>query len=148
MNKATIIPFKVEHVEVMDVREYELQTTFQLPNIQTGLKIFEQSKTAGTIFYDGRVIAIMGLQELWPGVCELWVLPSKYLREYAIPFSRSIKKAINSGILCAYHRVQIQALDDDLHNRWLKFLGFEKEGTLRKYDKFGNNYNMWSRVKE
>lgn len=147
MINAKTIPFKVEHLEVMDIRDYELQTTFQLQNVQAGLKILEQSKTAGTIFYDGRVIAIMGLQELWPGVCELWVFPSKYLKAYAIPFARTIRKAITSGILSGYHRVQIQALDDDLHNRWIKFLGFEKEGTLRRYDKFGNDYNMWSRVK-
>ena len=99
MINAKTIPFKVEHLEVMDIRDYELQTTFQLQNVQAGLKILEQSKTAGTIFYDGRVIAVMGLQELWLGVCELWVFPSKYLKEYAIPFARTIRKAISSGIL-------------------------------------------------
>ena len=148
MTKAKIIPFKVEHIEIMDIREYELNTTFQLANIQAGLKIFEQNKMAGTIIYAGRVIAIMGLQELWPGVCELWVIPSKYLPEYALPFARTIRKAIASGILNNYHRVQIQAKDDELHNRWLKFLRFEKEGTLRTYDKFQNDYIVWARVKE
>lgn len=148
MTKAKIIPFKVEHLEVMNIRDYELNTTFQIANAQIGLKVFEQSKTAGTIIYDGRVIAIMGLQELWPGVCELWVIPSVYLPEYALPFARTIRKALNSGILDNYRRVQIQAVDDKLHNRWLKFLNFKKEGTFKKFDQLGNDMNMWARVKE
>lgn len=148
IRKAVIIPFKVEHIEVMNIREYELNTTFVLKNVQTALKVFEQSRTAGTIICDGRVIAIMGLQELWGGVCELWVLPSIYLHDYPFQFARAVKKAMDSGILNNYHRVQIQAKDDDLHNRWLKFLRFEKEGVLRKYDNLGNDLIMWSRVKE
>lgn len=146
--KAKILPFKVEHIEVMDIREYEFKTVFQLKNVQAGLKVFEQSKTAGTIVCDGRIIAIMGLQELWRGVCELWVIPSKYVREYTLPFARTLRKAMDSGILNNYHRVQIRACDDDLHNRFLKFLRFEKEGTLKKYDTLGNDMNMWARVKE
>ena len=55
---------------------------------------------------------------------------------------------MNSGILNGYHRIQIRATDDELHNRWLKFLKFEKEGTLRKYDNLGNDMNIWARVKE
>lgn len=148
MSRAKIIPFKTEHIEVMDVREYELKTTFQLNNVQQAFKVFEERKTAGTIVYDGRVIAIMGYQELWPGVCELWVLPSKYLHEYAMPFARTVIKAINTGILNNFHRVQIRAKDDELHNRWLRFLRFEKEGTFKKYDSLQNDYNMWARVKQ
>jgi len=147
MSKAKVIPFKVEHIEVMEIREYEIQTTFALANVQAGLKIFEQNKMAGTIICESRVIAIMGLQELWPGVCELWVIPSKHLHEYAIPFARTIRKAMESGILDNYQRVQILAKDDDLHNRWLKFLKFDYEGTLRKYDSLGNDMKMWARVK-
>lgn len=148
MSKARIIPFKVEHIEVMDIRDYELNTSFSLENVQAGLKVFENSRKAGTIICEGKVIAIMGVQDLWPGVCELWVIPSKYLHDYALPFARTIRKAMSSGILNSYRRVQIQALDDELHNRWLRFLKFEKEGTLRKYDTLGNDMNMWARIQE
>lgn len=145
-NRAKIIPFKVEHIEVMDIREYELNTAFALESVQSALKIFEQGKTAGTIVYNGRVIAIIGLQRLWPGVCELWVIPSRHIKENAVPFARTLRKALCSGILNSYHRVQIHALDDDLHNRFMRFLGFEKEGTLRKYDSLGKDMNIWARI--
>lgn len=147
MSKVRTIPYKIEHIEVMDIRDYELNTTFVLANVQTALKIFELSRKAITLICDGRVIAVIGAQDLWPGVCELWVIPSKYLHEYVFQFSRAILKAINSGMFNSYHRIQIRAIDDKLHNRWLKFLKFEKEGTLRKYDNLGNDMNIWARVK-
>lgn len=146
MNKVKIIPFKTQHVECMDVRDYETSTVFNLSNLETGLKVFEERRSAGTMVYDGRILGIVGYFELWPGVCELFVLPSKYLNEYPIPFARCIRRTINQEIFKSYHRIQIMALDDELHNNWLKFLKFEKEGHLKKYDSLGNNFNMWARV--
>ena len=69
------------------------------------------------------------------------------MSQYSIGFAKCIKRALNSGIFETYHRIQIQAMDDDLHNRWLKFLGFELEGVFKKYDAQGNDYKMWARVK-
>lgn len=140
-----VIPFKIEHVECMEIREYESMTTINLENWGFALKKFEQSKTCGTILHDGRILAVMGYYELWPGVCELFVLPSKYLPEYPIQFARCVRRTLNSGIFKEYHRVQIHALDDDLHNRWLSFLKFSLEGVLKKYDSKGNDYKIWAR---
>lgn len=140
-----VIPFKVEHIECMEVRDYESVTTLTLQNSKIAFKVFEDRKTCGTILHDGRILGIMGYFELWPGVCELFVLPSKYLSEYPIQFARCIKRMLNSGIFDSYHRIQIQALDDDLHNRWLAFLRFNLEGVLKKYDPQGNNYKIWAR---
>lgn len=140
-----VIPFKTAHIECMDVRDYESITTLTLKNSAIAFKVFEDCKTCGTILHDGRILGVMGFYELWPGVCELFVLPSIYLPKYPMQFARCIKKMLDSGIFNAYHRVQIRALDDDLHNRWLAFLKFEQEGILKKYDPQGNDYKMWAR---
>lgn len=131
----------------MDIRDYEMQTVVCTPNFQTAIAIWEQNKNAGTIIYDGRILAVMGYLELWPGVCEVYVLPSKYLPEYPAAFARCIRRTLYSGIFDRFHRIQIQAQDDKLHNRWIKFLGFECEGTFKKYDSLGNDFKMWARVK-
>lgn len=141
-----VLAFKKEHIECMDIRDYEMQTVVNTPNFQTAIAIWEQNKNAGTIIYDGRILAVMGYIELWPGVCEVYVLPSKYLKEYPAAFARCIKRTLESGIFNKFHRVQIQAQDDKLHNRWIKFLGFEYEGTFKKYDSLGNDFKMWARV--
>jgi len=142
-----VIPFKAAHVDCMDIREYENNTVAKWPNFQQALTEWENKNIAGTILADGRVIAVFGFIEMWPGVCEVFVLPSKYLHQYSIGFAKCVKRALNSGIFETYHRIQIQAMDDDLHNRWLKFLGFELEGVFKKYDAQGNDYKMWARVK-
>lgn len=140
-----VIPFKLAHIECMDVRDYEVANTLSLKNSQIAFKIFEDNKNCGTILHDGRILGVMGFYELWPGVCELFILPSKYLHEYPIQFARCVKRVVNSGVFDSYHRVQIQALDDDLHNRWLSFLQFSLEGVLKKYDSQGNDYKIWAR---
>lgn len=142
-----VIPFKLAHIECMDIREYETLTVLNLANWELALRQFEASKTCGTILHDGRILGVMGYYELWPGVCELFVIPSKYLPEYPIQFARCVKRVVNSGIFESYNRVQIHALDDDLHNRWLAFLRFDMEGILKKYDTNGNTYKIWARCK-
>ena len=141
-----VIPFKKEHIECMEIREYEQNTTMKLPQLQVAFQSWEQSNAAGTIIHDGRVLAIMVYWELWPGVCELYVLPSIYTEKYPLDFSKTIKRLLDSGIFSSYRSLQIQAPDDDLHNRWVKFLKFDKEGTFKKYDQLGNDLNMWARV--
>jgi hypothetical protein len=42
-------------------------------------------------------------------------------------------------------RLETESLNCDLLNRWHKFLGFELEGTKRKYLN-GRDYNMWSMI--
>lgn len=44
-------------------------------------------------------------------------------------------------------RLETTSLDCDILNRWHKFLGFEKEGTKRKYYG-GKDYNIWGRLWE
>lgn len=142
-----VIPFKKEHIECMEIREYEQNTTLKIPQLQIALQSWEQSNNAGTLIHDGRVIAILGFWELWSGVCELYVLPSVYTAKYPLAFAKTAKRILESGIFNNYRRIQIQAPDDELHNRWVKFLKFEKEGTFKKYDQLGNDLNMWARVK-
>ena len=81
-----VIPFKKEHIECMEIREYEQNTTLKIPQLQIALQSWEQSNNAGTLIHDGRVIAILGFWELWPGVCELYVLPSVYTAKYPLAF--------------------------------------------------------------
>ena len=142
-----VIPFKVAHYECLEPREYEASSVCCMPNLNFALKDWEDRKCAGTILHDGRILAIFGFYELWPGVCELFILPSKYTIKYPVAFARCVKRTIESGVFNNHHRVQLRGIDDKTHNKFNEFLGFEKEGTFKKYDSAGNNFNMWARVK-
>ena len=89
----------------------------------------------------------MGFFELCPGVCEVWVLPSKYIPKHGFIFAKIIKSNLEQlWETRGYHRIQVHALDDKIHNRWLKWLGFKCEGILEKYSTKQQNFKIWAKV--
>lgn len=149
MNKIKLVPFKVEHLDLMDIREHELTGIFTIKNLKERLSKLEKICTAGTIVYEGRILGVMGSLELWPGVCEVWVIPSIHIKRYSLIFAKIVKRNLkNLEETFDYHRVQVTALDDELHKHWLTFLGFKCEGILRKYTLKKQDFAMWSRIKD
>lgn len=143
-----VIPFKAEHIECMEIREYEVKEVCSMPQFPTALKQWENEKNSATVVCDGRIIAVIGFMTLWEGVCEVYILPSKYISKYPHAFARCLKRALSSSAFSIFHRVQLRALNNDLHNRFNAFLGFKKEGVLKKYDSRGNDFAMWAITKE
>lgn len=138
-----VVPFKKEHVDLMNVRPHE--TT--LLSDEALVKL-EQGSIAITGVIDGRVISCGGVIPLYNGVAELWQIPSVYVSEITMRYARYIRRWLE-GIREEFllHRMETLCLDDDLHNRWMRFLGFEREGVKRKFIN-GNDYVMWGRVWE
>lgn len=147
MSKIELVPFKAEHIDLLHIRAHELSTVFKLANSHDGLEILEQLHTSWTVLYDGRVLGVIGYFEMWPGVFEAFLIPSKYLGKYSVPFARIAKKHFDTlAEVRKCHRVQAIALNDDLHDRWLTFLGFSSEGILREYNIERKDYKMWARL--
>lgn len=110
------------------------------------LEALESSSVACTGIVDGVVMCCGGVSPFLNGNAEIWLIPSAYVAENPTVFARHLKKwlfAVREDL--ALTRMQTACLDDDLHNQWMTFLGFEKEGVLRKYHN-GIDYNMWSRL--
>ena len=143
--KIKVVPFHVEHVKLMDVRQHELQGIFKSKDIDIRLEALQQLSTAGTIIYDGRILGVMGYVEMWRGTCEVYVLPSEYIKEYGLVFARIIKSNLKMlREVQKFHRIQVTAVDDDKHKRWLEWLGFKCEGVLKKYSINQQDYKMWA----
>lgn len=144
-----IIPTKPEYFDLLELRDNERADLERDPaSIDKALSLIGISNSC-TLLYNGVVLAIMGYYELWPGVIEVWVLPSKHIPKYARPYLRIVKRYIN-GISehCNAHRLQTSAISDALHDRWMSYLGFESEGVMRKYTATGTDYTMWARLKK
>lgn len=146
-DKIILIPFHAEHVKLMQVRDHELRNIFAEGSIDDKLKALEMLGNGATILYDGRILGVMGFMEMWSGVCEVWVLPSEHIGRYGIVFAKLVKKNLKMlQEVKKFHRLQVTAKDDIKHNRWLTWLGFVCEGTLRKYSVNQDNYKIWSRI--
>lgn len=142
-----IIPAKPEHFELLDLRDVEAdELGADSAGLEKALALVDIS-TAATISYNGCVLAIMGYYQLWPGVLEVWVLPSKYVQNHAVPYLRTVRRYIEGlSKLPGVHRLQTSAVDDSLHEGWMRFLGFQCEGLLRSYSSNKVDYAMWGRL--
>lgn len=138
-----LIPFKKEHLEIMDVRDHEKAfLTIQ------GLIEYMERSVAVTGIIDGRIIGCGGVSPFAMGNAEIWLVPSVYVTEHTVEFSKAVRKwlfQIREDL--ALNRMQTDCLDDDLHNGWMTFLGFDREGTRKRYFN-GKDYGIWGKTWE
>lgn len=137
-----LIPFKKEHLEVMDVREHEMAVLGFSDHISN----LEKSSIAITGITDGRVICCGGVMPFGTGNAEVWLIPSIWVSKYPIIFQKTLKKwLLNVRNDLALTRMQTACINDDMHNNWMQNLGFEREGLMRNYFN-GVDYAMFGRT--
>ena len=147
MKKLEVIPFHLEHLKLMEIREHELNTILTVDDLESKLDNLQKVCNTGTMVYDGRILGVMGFFEMWKGVCEVWILPSKYVAQYGLAFAKKVKQNLKQlKEVHGMHRIQTTTLDDEIHNRWMLWLGFKCEGTLKNYSIHKQDYKMWSEV--
>lgn len=142
-----IVPFRVEHLELMDLRECERQMVEASPEKYAALATVGDG---GTMVYEGTVLAAFGFLRLWPGVYEVWLLPSVHIARYPSIFLRTVRGYVDRMFETHnLRRLQSPALADRLHDKWMLHLGFVNEtpGGMPGYGEVGQNYNLWGRTK-
>lgn len=142
-----IVVFHPKHLEVAAIRKHELDTIFKLKNAYGQIeKLAAASVQAGTFMYDGRIITCAGFLELWPGVAEIWQIPTEYVRTCPLLFAKTMRGYVETiAENFRYHRLQTVAPADKLHDKWMEYLGFFENGTMPEYTTDKQYYRMWSR---
>lgn len=108
----------------------------------------EHTSVACTGIIDGRIICCGGVIPHKTGNSDIWLLPSAYVSSVKLTFVKELRKwlfGVRENL--QLNRMQTYCLNDDLHTRWMTFLGFEKEGVMRKYFQ-GQDYAIWGRTWE
>lgn len=137
-----IIPFKAEHLECMDIRKHEEQLL-----IQYGAKHLEKAM-AITGILDGRIVACGGVFPYGNGNSDIWLIPSIYVANSPIFLAKEVRKWLNKIQKdLSLNRMQSFCINDDLHDRWMSFLGFTKEGVMKKYSN-GIDFAVWGKTWE
>lgn len=137
-----IQPFKVAHFEKMAVRQ----------DYYRDLSVEQMARKEGTyafaLLLDGKVGAIIGAFQYWPGMIELWAVTSELMEESPLGFHRAALKIRDDAMLTFSCRRQQMTVRADFAKaiRWAGALGFSFEGLLRKYGPEGADYMMFSRV--
>jgi hypothetical protein len=154
MENTKIIQFNANHLDLLEPREYDKENVLDIEGIEAKLITISEmvnspdcNVDAWTLIYDGRILTCFGYIEHWPGMIEIWQLPSKYIYEKPIVFSKTIKTYIEElAKKHKWHRMQTVAPDDDVHRHWMEWLGFQKEGLLRQYTHKKQDYLQFGRI--
>jgi len=95
------------------------------------------------------IVGIVGLAMHRPGVSSAWSIMDQRMPQHGVGVTRCVRKLINEtqkqhelkrmDMLCRY-------TDCGKYERWAKTLGFEYEGTLRKYGPDGEDYVLLART--
>jgi hypothetical protein len=104
---------------------------------------------ATTLLINGRVACCGGVARLWPGLGEAWMLPAELARTEPLALTRRAKRFIASSMdALTLHRVQCFCKTlDHRAVRWAPALGFQREGTLRRYGADGDDYEVFAIVR-
>ena len=143
-----IIPFQPSHIELMDIRDIEIASSFMLPDAKERMQMMtDMSLAAGTFILDGQILFAAGVVQMWPGVLDGWIIPTVYVPSHPIWFVKKVKQyfeAMAETFKC--HRFQTVSPDDEQHAKWMELLGFKREGTLEQYSHNKLNYVMYARI--
>ena len=150
MNKIKMIDFHPAHLDLMEIRKHE-EEEICFGNYKDKFTTLSKLGVSGTVIYDGEILCVIGAFDMWAGVCEVWVLPSKAIEKHKLIFARTIKKQLEAlKSLNVYHRIQVTALDDAFHNKFFRWLKFKKEteNGMKNFTRNKCTYNMWAWYKE
>jgi hypothetical protein len=128
---------------MMEMREFERTKIYPYLPLENLVQLGELSRT---LIHDGHIIACTGLVPMWEGVCEVWQIPSVYVAKYKIAYVKAFRALIaRYAEKYRIRRMQTHSPADDLHDTWMRCMGFECEGTLKAYNRFGEDYRIWRR---
>jgi len=141
-----LIPFKIEHLANMDFKE-SVKSIASVEVLKEAMCKLVGDDTSATMVSekDGTILGVLGAVNVMPSVCEVFILATKQQGDHPIEFAKSVKKKLYE-LKTKYRRIQAIASDDKFHTRWLSWLGFEREGVMKKYGVNGENLVMWGLI--
>lgn len=140
--------FKADHLDCLDLRQQEIDAFGSEEAYKENVAILATRGVGTTLISDGRILAIIGYYEMWPGVFTVFVMPSKYLPDYRMVFARTVKRLLASiEVMHKPHRIQTECTADELHDSWMRYLGFTMEcERMRKFTRAKADCRLWARV--
>jgi len=147
-SKYQMIPWMPSHLYLCDLNEFDQKTMGLFADYNSYLQNYAAAGTAFTVLGNGKIHAMFGMWQLWPGVAEAWLIPSKHIDKKTIALHRGALRFFEyisneTGIKRLQFTVHSQNVRAD---RWAQRCHFEKEGVLKNYGPDGSDYFMYARL--
>lgn len=103
---------------------------------------------ATTVWVNGEVLACVAVVRLYHGVGEVWTLASKRVNKHPLGYIKALRRGItiHMQVMNLWRLHGTIRADFEGAEKWVKTLGFEKEGLLKKYGPSGEDHIMFARV--
>lgn len=141
-----IVPYKPEHLDVMDLNG-ETRVAVGVFGFDSFKKMIGGSGPAFTGLVDGKPTCVAGVTMIWKGVGEAWALMANGYEKHAFFIHRNVIRFMDR-IIIEYNLNRVQAVAQSENQKachWLVHLGFKREGLMKKYF-FGRDFWRFARV--
>ncbi len=139
-------PEHIEQILPQEAQAEPLNLALGHQAIANGIVTLEQAVVARD---EDCILGVGGVTEVWPGVARIWALFSqKLIDEHAPSLARRVQRGVSQLWMSRrYHRLECTVLTD--HEKgieFLRWLGFEREGRMRKYTPTGEDSYLYAKV--
>lgn len=125
------IPFEPWHIDVMEVQRFQDVSPFVVDG-------------PAYTFIDGRILACVGIVEVWEGRSLAWAVLSVHAREKMLSITRETKRLMDT----VKGRMEITVASDfEMGHRWARLLGYKLEAERMKQFHKGMDYSLYARIK-
>jgi hypothetical protein len=111
------------------------------------LRYMEDANTFWTLRDGETILLIGGWHRVWNGVCEVSLFPTTHFIKRPVGALLRLKKVLNA-LLKGHRRVQLNCRKEEIFMGFAQRLGFQTEGTLRKFGYDGSDHIIMSMVGE
>lgn len=139
-----LVPFVPAHLIGFELQEAQswLQPHLNTSEYVNSLTAFGD---AFTLIASGNVAGCGGMINLSPTRGHLWALVDKNAGKSLLGATRLVREFLEKQ---SKMRIEIAVKTSfQAGHRWAAMLGFEREGTLRKWGDDGNDYDSYARIK-
>lgn len=108
-----------------------------------------ETQDAWTGFYNDQPIVCGGINPIWEGVADVWIIMKKGSNKHKFFMLKNIKEKFKETITKRnYHRVQAVIRSDFTDGlRFAKWFDMTPEGVMKKYGPDSKDYIMVARIK-
>ena len=145
----SLVNFLPVDLELIDLLDDEKEAIRECAGFfeMLGRSVVWDEQWCGTLYVKGLPWLIGGYWAVAPGVFQVFMIPSVQALSQPIALARYVREWVAAIEKLGGHRLQTYSLPIPRIRRWMESLGFACEGTLRRYTKAGQDYEIWGKVK-
>lgn len=143
-----LVEFQFEHMELFDWRE-EDRKMYNVGSDFIRILISAEKKEVYTAMHDGRIMVIGGIIPTSKKTGNAFTIFSAHADRAPLAAARTVKRMFTRMMEdMGLHRITtMNLLEAERHHKWCEWLGFKREGVIRKYDDEGKDYVQYGLVK-